>query len=220
MFTKYIEKAQEEIKIKKFAVTRQYLEVNSVSCKDGIAQVGRIDTEREKDSICIYFPIENQEYYLAIYFDKNDDPEVRWVGIEAGNRIYFRATSEKLTFNELAAKTTLQPLQGWSKGDKNGRNNEHYYKFSSLTFDPFPNEAYELEHKLSLLLNELEKDTQGIKDLVLNANGYIQIVSYRYVSNFGGIHLDIKTINILNSLGLELDFDIYVDGIPLSEDSE
>ncbi|MBC7923853.1 MAG: DUF4279 domain-containing protein, partial [Ferruginibacter sp.] len=155
---------------------------------------------------------EGEAFYLAIYFDKSENVEVRGVGNEAGNKVYFRVTSDTLSFEELSSRTNLSPVDGWSKGQPRKQNSESKYNFSALHFDPFPNEAYEMEYKMSLLLDELEKDKDGVKNLAENFGAQISIASYRYVSSFGGIHLDKKTIRRLSDLGLEVDFDIYVVG--------
>ncbi|MBX7155295.1 MAG: DUF4279 domain-containing protein [Candidatus Kapaibacterium sp.] len=196
-------------------ITKQYLEVHAVVRVDNKPTIARLETEYDEDSAIVYFPIQDESFFLAVCVSKNELPEVTGIYFQSGNRVYFRATSDKLSFDELAAKTRLKPIDGWNNGEPMKSNPTNNYKFSALHFNPFPDEAYNMEYKMKLLLTELEKDRKGIKELVESANGYISIASYRYIDQFGGIHLDKELVKRLNDIGLEVDFDIYVGGNPL-----
>lgn len=69
--------------------------------------------------------------------------------------------------------TNLMPTEFWNKGDlkKNGKSK---YVFSNLKILPNP-EPDEFEDKLKKLLDFLEQDKNGIKQLAVSANGYIQV---------------------------------------------
>jgi Domain of unknown function (DUF4279) len=211
MIDYYIKKSIDEINTQSNSLTQQYLEVHSVVRENDLPKVARVEYNQDKETVIVYFPIEGEHFYLAIYFDSNEKSEVRFVNIEAGNRVYFRVTSDTLSLEELCSKTTLTPIDGFTKGQfrKDKKSN---YNFSALHFDPYKNEAYAMEYKIELLLNELEKDREGVKYLTDNFNGSITVASYRHIHNFGGIHLNKKMIQRLQELGLEIDFDIYVSG--------
>ncbi len=73
--------------------------------------------------------------------------------------------------------TILKHSEGKTKGQKRGNTGLEFWKYSSIWFEPNP-EPDEFEDKLKKLLSFLEQDKNGIKTLVDQANGYIQI-SYR-----------------------------------------
>lgn len=161
---KYIDKAIEEILNPAFAVTKQYLEVNEVEFENGKPKVERVDLDYADNLAVVYFPFKDERYFLQINLEKTPEIKVDFVHTESGNRTYLTATSETLTYDELSQSLPFQPLTGWSKGDfrKNGKSQ---YNFSRVSFEPFTSEAYEMEKQLELLLTELEKNEESVRQL-------------------------------------------------------
>jgi len=113
--------------------------------------------------------------------------------------------------------TKLTPTEFWNKGDlrKRGKSN---HTFSSFTILPNP-EPDEFEDKLKKLLDFLEQDEDGIKQLVNNASGYIQVAMNIHNANgmIGGQNIDKDDIRRMNNLGLSINFDLYVEGNSFKE---
>jgi hypothetical protein len=214
----FIDKAILEILNPEFAVTKQYLAVNTVEFDGDLPKVERVDLEYSSDLVAVFFPIKGQKYFLEIHLNKAP-VTVNFVYIESGNQIDFCAVSEKLTFEELSNFLSLQPLTGWSVGDlmKNGKMK---YQFSRVAFGPIKNNAYELEEKLKLLLTEVEKDANGVRKLSENADIYVSVCRGQYVGGNAGTHLDISTIKRLANLNLTIDIDTYIGGDPLLNDED
>ena len=80
-------------------------------------------------------------------------------------------------------------------------------------FAPNP-EPDEFEDKLRKLLDFLEQDEAGIRDLVDKAEGYIQVAMDIHNGNgmIGGPTINIDCISRMKNLGLEINFDLYVGG--------
>lgn len=205
-----IRKAITEIEYPTFAATKQYLEVHEVETKNGKPKIERIDFESSNEFNIIYFSIKDEPFFLSVHFSKNNN-EIINVGTENGNQVYLTATSNELTFEELSQITTLNNLSGWSINDdrKNGKGK---YNFSRLSFEPIKSRAYDLETKLKLLLTDLEKDVDGVRQLTLMASTIISIHHQQYIDGNKGIHLDLATITRLNKLNLGVDIDQYVFG--------
>lgn len=81
------------------------------------------------------------------------------------------------------------------------------------------NKPDEFEDKLKKLLDHLEQDKDGIKRLVDNANGYIQVAMEIHNGNgmIGGPNIDIIHIKRMAVLGLSINFDLYVGGNKFKE---
>jgi hypothetical protein len=205
-----IAKAISEIEKPTFGTTKQYLEVHNVEMENGKPKVERVDFESFEETNVVYFPIEDELFFLSVYFSKENN-EITNVGTENGNQVVLTAVSENLTFEQLAELTKLNGLSGWSINDdrKIGKGK---YTFSRLTFEPIRSRAYDLEIKLKLLLTELEKDRNGIKSLAENADVIISVHNQMYISGNKGIHLDVGTINRLDKLNLGIDIDQYIFG--------
>jgi hypothetical protein len=205
-----IAKAISEIEKPTFGTTKQYLEVHNVEMENGKPKVERVDFESFEETNVVYFPIEDELFFLSVYFSKENN-EITNVGTENGNQVVLTAVSENLTFEQLAELTKLNGLSGWSINDdrKIGKGK---YTFSRLTFEPIRSRAYDLETKLKLLLTELEKDRNGIKSLAENADVIISVHNQMYISGNKGIHLDVGTINRLDKLNLGIDIDQYIFG--------
>jgi hypothetical protein len=211
-----IELIEKEFKEKTLGVTEQYLEIHSPVYIDNKIKIDRIDRDRIDEIIIVYLPIVDERFYFAVYIDKNIN-EITGIGTEAFHRVYFRATSETLTVDDLKAMTNLTPTEFWNTGDlrPNGKSN---YNFSNFKILPNP-EPDEFEDKLKKLLDLLEEDKNGIKKLVDNANGYIQVAMNIHNGNgmIGGPNIDADDIKRMNDLGLSINFDLYVGGKTFKE---
>ena len=211
-----IELIENEFKEKTLGVTEQYLEIHSPIYIDNKLKVDRIDRDTKDDYIIAYLPVVDERFYFAVYINITTK-EVTGVGTEAYHRVYFRATSENLSVDDLKAMTSLTPTEFWNKGDlrKNGKSNHTFSNFKIL---PNP-EPDEFEDKLKKLLDFLEQDKDGIKRLVQNANGYIQVAMDIHNANgmIGGHNIDTDDIKRMNDLKLSINFDLYVGGNSFKE---
>jgi hypothetical protein len=206
-----IELIVKEFKDKTLGVTEQYLEIHSPIYIDNKLKVDHIDRDRKDELIIAYLPVLEEKFYFAIYIDTKTN-EVTGVGTEAYHRVYFIATSETLSADELKAMTHLTPTEFWNKGDlrTSGKSN---HTFSKLTILPNP-EPDEFEDKLKKLLDFLEQDKNGIKQLAEKANVYIQVAMDIHNGNgmIGGHNIDTDDIKRMNELGLSINFDLYMGG--------
>ena len=207
-----IEIAIEEIAIKSWGVTEQFLEIHDVERIDGVPQLDRIDRDKPGGVAIAYFPVKDEKFYFAVYIQSSPTPEIVGIRTEHCNDISFQASSEILDFDELAALTNLKPTGGWRKGalKKSGKTT---YKYALVKFSPNP-EADEFEDKLKKLLDFLEQDPIGIKKLVDLAEGYIQaaIIFHNGNTTLGGPHIDKESIQRMAALNLKIDFDLYAEG--------
>lgn len=200
-----------------FGTTQQLLEVHEVVYADKQPLVLRVDREKEDGTAIVYFPIRDERFYLAVYLDTVPQVAVRGVGTEPHHSVYFRATSETLSFEELSSMTTLQPTSGWSRGEKRKWGNT-VYQFNSFHLEPNP-EPDEFEDKLEKLLNLLEQDKSGTLQLVDSTGGYIQVASNFHNGNtmLGGHHISMGLMKRLAALNLAIDFDLYAEGKPFRD---
>lgn len=209
---KYAQAAYDEIECRRLGPTQQYLGVHRVVRESDVPKIERIDTDRTDNILAFYFPLEGVNFFLEIHVRK-DSAEVDSVWIEDGCRAYLTATSASLSYAELTAGLRLAPLAGWSIGDEAPQSRR--YKFSHISVEPTPCRAYPLEAKLALLLDELEKDPEGVELLKRQAdNTYISVCRYQYVAGNAGLHFEARTIQRIANLGLALDIDAYIQGTP------
>lgn len=206
-----IELIEREFKEKTLEVTEQYLEIHSPIYADNKLKVDRIDRDRKDELIIGYLPVLDKKFYFAVYINTKTN-EVTGFGTEAYHRVYFRATSETLTMNELKAMTRLAPTEFWNKGDliKSEKSNHTFSNFKIL---PNP-EPDEFGDKLKKLLDFLEQDKDGIKRLADNSDGYIQVAMDIHNGNgmIGGLTINTDDIRRMSDLGLSIDFDLYIGG--------
>lgn len=214
----YIDKAIEEILSPVFAVTKQYLEVSEVEFENGQPKVERVDLEYGENLVAVYFPIKDERYFLQINLETTPEIKVNFIHTENANRTYLTATSDRLTFEQLSEGLPFRPLTGWSKGDF--KKKKFPYNFSRVAFEPFTSEAYDMNRQLKLLLTELEKNPESVKQLTEKASTYISICKHQYVDGNAGVHFDIDLINRLSKLNLSISIDTYIVGNPLKDDDD
>jgi hypothetical protein len=207
-----IEKAIDELEYRRFATTKQLLEIHEVIRVDNIPKVLRVDMEHNNGTAIVYFAFRDEKFYLAVWLDTTPEVAVRSVSTESYNSVYLKVTSEDLSFQQLCLLTKLEPTGGWSKGDKMRSGNSEY-SFSALHFEPNP-EADEFEDKLRKLLDFLEQDKIGIDSLAASASVQVQVISVFHNGNtiLGGHFLDKGIIQRLAALNLEIAFDVYAEG--------
>lgn len=213
-----LELIEKEFEEKSFGVVKQYLDIHSPVLIDNKIKIDRIDREKNDGVVIAYIPVIGERFHFAVYLDSTSK-EITGFSTEAFHRVYFRATSENFSSEELKSFTFLSPTKFWNKGDlwDNGKSR---YTFSNFTIEPNP-EPDEFEDKLKKLLTILEQDKSGIKRLVEEADGYIQVATDFHNANgmLGGFNLDKETIKRMSDLNLSIDFDLYVNGNSFKENS-
>ena len=81
-------------------MSEQYLEIHNPIYADNKLKVDRIDRDSKDEMIIAYLPVLDEKFYFAVYIDTKSN-EITSVGTEAYHRVYFKATSETLTADEL-----------------------------------------------------------------------------------------------------------------------
>ncbi len=202
--------AIEEIENKRWGITEQFLEIHELIYEHGKPKIERIDSEKEDGTAVIYFPVKNEKFYFAVYLKTAPEVEVVGVDVASNTCVYFKAYSEVFDFDQLSSMTLLKPSGGHTKGSKRNRT---VNKDSVVRFEPNP-EPDEFEDKLRKLLDFLEQDSDGVKKLADDANGFIQaaIICHNGNSMLGGPHINKESIHRMNALNLAIDFDIYAEG--------
>jgi hypothetical protein len=160
--------------------------------------------------IIFFYEIEDQHYFfgIGVNMDKN---EISFVYRRNSTYCYLSARSLDMTLEEMVELTKLKYSAGATKGEKTNRG-RGYYDCSWIEIKYLNERSYEIEESLSILLDELEKDKEGIKKLAESTDACINICKYQYVSANAGIEIDRKTIKRLNELNLKLFIDIYCEG--------
>ncbi len=208
-----IEKAIAEVETEALGVTAQFLDVHNLVYVHDEPKIARLKTDKE-DGAVVYFNVEGQKFFFAVYVDLKPVVKVRWTNTEPYHSVYFRASSEVLSSEQLAQMTKLISSRGRNRGDKrHPEGGKSEWKRNTIDFEPNLG-ADDFEDKLTKLLDYLEQDIIGVKNLVNRAGGYIQVYSSFYIGNtmIGGHHIDRDHIKRMGKLNLEIDFDISADG--------
>lgn len=196
-----------------FEITRQYLKILEVKCEDDKPKIAKTDFDKNQNRATAYVEIKNESFYLEFVFDTTNTIRLTGVDTLPFVGISFMPTSEKLTTDELLKITSIKPTKTITKGDffSNGK---FEYTYNGLEFETF-SEPGRLEKKLKYLLDILETDLEGIKQLSILTSTrdiFVTIVYHIGNGNFTGLYLDNEILNRVTRLGLELTFDIYATG--------
>ena len=196
-----------------FEMTRQYLKILEVKYEDDKPKITKIDFDKNQNRARAYVEVKNESFYLEFVFETTDT--IHLIGLDSLPfvEISFMPTSEKLTTDELLKITSIKPTNTITKGDffSNGK---FEYTYNGLEFETF-SEPGRIERKLNYLLDILETDIEGIKELSRQTSTkdiFVTIVYHIGNGNFSGLFIDSEIINRLSKLGLELTFDIYATG--------
>jgi Domain of unknown function (DUF4279) len=193
-----------------FAMTVEYLEEFKVDYKNGLPKIESIDFDKELERAIAYVKIKNESFYLTFYLDiLNDQIEISFVDTTPLFVVSFSTTSEKHSLTDLLSLTIIKPTETIRKGDKLNRDIDCDY--NGLCFDSYKKPGLLID-KISYLLDILETDKKGVKNLIklTKCNSiWLTIVYYNGYGTFSDLSIPKKIIKRLSSLGLELIFDIY-----------
>lgn len=206
----------EELVNPKFEMTRQYLKVLEIEYENGIPKIDNIETEQHLNQAIAYVSVKHERFYLRFTFDTQEQIEISSVDTAPFIGISFDPSSENLSVEELMSLTTIKPSGIITKGDFSS-NGKFKYSYNRLEYTAY-SEPGRLDSKLNTLLDVLEVDIKGIKELSQQTGCkdlFITIVHHIGNGNFTGLWLDNETINRLSKLGLQLTFDLHARGISL-----
>ncbi|MDR0322617.1 MAG: DUF4279 domain-containing protein [Treponema sp.] len=219
--------ADNEINNPQWGLSKQFIEVNEFEKTNNeyvyerysigdqtLTMINRNDSSKNIEynyyEIVFYYKIKDEHYFFGIGVDINKNDVAR-VFMRNATYCYLEAQSSEMTLEEMAKLTNLKYSEGGTKGEKTNRG-RGYYGCSWITYKFLNETSYELEECLNILLDELEKDKEGVKKLVEKTDACINICKYQYVSANAGIDIDKRTIQRLNELNLELMIDMYCTG--------
>lgn len=211
----FIARAIEEIQQQNFGTTQQFLEVHEVTSNNA----GSLITDKQEDAVVVYFPVKGQAFYFAVYFAATAPFEIRGTHPEPSYSVFLQASSEDLSFEQLAAMTTLEFVTGWNKGEPR-RSGKAYHSVSALRIELQLGPG-ELESRLHALLDHLAGDEEGIRKLRAAAQTRLQVIAVFHNGNtmLGGFSFSPSLLGKLNALGIEIDFDLHATGHFFKEDT-
>jgi len=204
--------AKEEIERKSFGVVEQFLKIHEIFYIGNEPQIDRIDTDKNDNTAVVYFPVRDEKFHLALHLNTQPEIAVTSAHVESNNVVYFVAYSELFDYEGMRSMTRLKVTEGKNKGDKK-KFSDAVYTDNWIAFEPNP-EPDEFEDKLKKLLDFLEQDRPGVKNLIENANGYIQaqMIFHNGDAILGGPSMNKKTIQRMAALNLEIKFEMYAEG--------
>ncbi|WP_219644622.1 DUF4279 domain-containing protein [Cohnella sp. CFH 77786] len=205
--------ALKEVEEQSFELTKAYLSVNKLVYSNNTPKIDDVIINEEEKTAAVYFPIEGEAYYFVIYLDTSPKVRVRFMGMSAGNRVYFTVSSEEIELEKLLKEIDFIPTQTWKKGTQiPNRNITKLYEDSGFIFEFDLKRTGEVEDKLSNLLGKLE--SSNITSIVNSEkiNRVIQVAYYGYKDEMWGINLNPIIIKKLSNLNTILDIDLYASG--------
>lgn len=203
-----IEVIQNELTAKKWGISEQLLEIHQPIFENKKVKIAKI--KKTPKQVLVYLPVENEKFYFVFYINPKSR-KIKGISTESFISICFRATSDKINFDEMQKLTKLQATKGWNKGEL--RNNNVRHTLSSFIFE-LNYEPQTFEKKLSNLLKVLENHKREITKLSKKAYCIIQVYMEIHNENgmIGGPNMSRKDIKKLSKLNLSIDFDQYVSG--------
>jgi hypothetical protein len=202
-----------EIESKNWGTTRQFLEIHDIIRKDDKPITDRIDLDGNDSAAIVYFPVQDEKFYLAICLETKPDIVITGIYVEPYVSVSLVAHSINTCFDQLQKMTTLIPTGGWKKGEAKTTGGNILNRYNFIRFEPNPGpDAF--EDKISGLLDLLETDLTGVSVLVEKAGAYIQVAMEYHHGNtmLGGPRIGKQTVSRLAALELGIDFDLYTAG--------
>lgn len=203
-----------ELSLMTLGYTEQFLEIHQVAIRDGIPDIEHVRILEDGIAV-VYFKVHDEEFFFAVSVDM-EKKEPRWSYSEVYTQVSFVAESTELNYDALNTFTKLKPDWGWNKDPQAIQRGKRVTK---IGFQPYK-EPDSLENKLRNLLDYLDTDKDGIRNLITRSTGAYIITTtdvHNSNSHIGGIHLEPHIINRLADMNISIDFDFYAVGNLLKE---
>lgn len=214
-----IKVAINEILKPSFELTKQFLATNKVVLVEKIPLVSDVIYSQDDEIYAVYFPIEEEDYYFVIYINAEPTPSLRFMGMSAGNKVYFYAESEHESIERLVNLLGITPTKRWRKGEIiPGNRSGRTYKNNGLEYANTEKMTGEVEDKLDIILETLVKHKDGIKELSKVAEIGINVCYCGYKEQMWGVNLKTENIKKLADLELSIDIDLYASGPDLPKE--
>jgi hypothetical protein len=176
-----------------FGTTEQFLEVLKVQSVNSIPIISHIKIDSANSEAIVYFPVEGERFFIAIYLDTGEELKIRSVETEAGSSVYLSVGTSNSSDIEL-------PITAEKVYDD--------FKIYGTDID----QPDSVEAKIEKLLDYLEPYEETIKKISEKNDVTINVAYFGYQDQMWGLHLDSPTMRRIANLNAELDFDIYAEG--------
>ncbi len=209
--------ARAEVLSPRMASTEQLLEVHQIAMQEGVPIVARAVAREAGVFFTIYFPIENQPYFLVIFVEPDPSGLVAYsADIEAAVYVYFMVNSDTLPPETITERLGLTPTTMRRKGDIYPPSKRsypvHVWEIEALHDVPG-----DVEEKVDALLQALEPAQQQIAQLATECECWIQINYWGYQEMMSGWVLEASLLRRLSALGVALGYYMYAVGPDLLE---
>lgn len=202
MNDEYLRLAVNKVREMQADATDRFLAYDNVRMVDGEPYVARTDCDAADGSVIVYFSLENKSYFLAVRMESLPQVQIQNVYIEAGSEAYLICFSTTHPLSDLLSATQLSPTEQWDM-DAGGGSSGMYIKV------PLPL-ADNVDDNISLLLNTLEQDAAGVRQLSALANTFIQVHWYACAKAMPMFRLNSATLERMANLKVAVDVDILI----------
>lgn len=177
------------------------LDTETLVIEEDIPRIARVDRDEPDGSVIVYFSLENRSYFLMVKLDPLPAPTVRNTSIAPGTQCHLVSFSTTHHLSTLLAATHITPTQQWDFDSGGGS--------SGLYITPPMPLANSIDNNISLLLNVLEQDAEGIRQLASQAKTFIQVYGYGPVKPSPSFQFQTTTIERIAALHLAVNLEIY-----------
>ncbi|GAB3839957.1 DUF4279 domain-containing protein [Hymenobacter jeollabukensis] len=194
--------------------TRQLLAIMDVALDNGLPRVEAIVINEEAGRATGYVAVKDEAFYIGVHFViAQDKAELTGVDTEPAVYLSFSPWSADLSCEELLRLTTLTP----QKVERVEQGGEDAGSFISLLEFESSKSPGRIEEKLDEFLSFLEQDAAGIRQLIAHTDTgsntlLVGICFHLSNRNFTRLFLPQDLIARLHRLGLELTFDLWIQG--------
>jgi Domain of unknown function (DUF4279) len=208
--------ARVEVAQRSLGVTQQILAVNSVVVQNGEPEVARVTEVTSVGQFAVWFPLRDQEYFFVVFVESDRDGKPQLAGScwHARVRAWLVIASTDVSAAEITARTGLSPTEVYERGDVVKFSPTRTYNTHSWVLEPQRDVPGTVDEKLSELLLHAGKATDAIAGLRPACSVEVVIIYSGWGGDpqFGGWHVDAKSLQSIAALGAEMDVDMYAMG--------
>jgi hypothetical protein len=222
--------ARTELTAQEFASLRQILAVHRVIVgSDGVPVVIHVESSSDADWHHVYFALcslhDGRElpYHLVLTVSSAEleRPEVRWVTVQPGTRVYFQIRSEILSHAAISQTIGVASTSNVERGTPIRPGHPKLHLDHRWEFEIEPNTPCSADQRLARLIARLGPSAPAIRSLPPECRRQLSIVFEAWAGNpqFGGLHFDTSVTEFLAATGASLDIDLYGFGPQMPQET-
>ncbi len=219
-----IQAAIAEVANPTLAIVEQFFSVHELDSNNPIAHIDPpqiITDDKQTSKWDVYMNLKDVDYVWIMYVKEHDSRAIPEFGVSSEYaRVYLNIGSQNLTPKDIAERLDLPATRSNRIGENlfNGES-PMQYKENRYYYEPDVPVAWDFGKKFKSLISDLSPHLENIREISQESLWCQVTVAYTgWQAQMWGCHFTSEDLDVLSSMGVSVDIDLYAEGPDLPDD--